>query len=269
MIDLGGVYQIAAQVRDASGTLTDPDTAVLTVTLPDGTTTTPEVPLPSSTAGQLLVDYVTVQAGRHMWRMVTSTPATAYSDVFDVAPAAPTGIVSLADAKAQLNIPAPSTSTDDELRGYITAASGAVEMQLGRTVARTPFTDRVSARPATRQVLLEHVPVLALTSVQSVGGAQTWSVGDLDADPDSGLVTVMSGPPLCGWLEFAYDGGLAVVPERYRLACLIIVQHLWELQRGAMGVQMGGDDEQWSPGKGFAIPRRAQELLDPPLPGVA
>lgn len=268
MIDLGGVYQVAVDVADASGTLVNPGSATLTITLPDGSTVSPAVPTPT-TVGKVRVDYVTVQAGRHVWRLVTSSPTTAYADVFDVQPALPVGIVSLADARAQLNFGTSETADDDELRGFIGAATGAVERALGRSVVRRSFVDRFTVSGWAPALLLRHVPVLSLTSVASVDASTTWNIGDLQVDSETGLVTVASGGAFTGSLDAVYQAGLPVVPEDYRLAGLIIIQHLWETQRGTMGVQLGGDNEPYMPGRGFAIPRRALELLDPPLPGVA
>lgn len=269
MIDLGAVHQIAVDVADAAGNPANPTTATLTITLPDGSTVSPGVPAPT-TVGQLRVDYVTAQAGRHVWRMVTASPTTAYADVFDVQPAAPAGIVSLADARAQLNFGASETGDDNELRSFIAAATGAVERALGRAVVRRSFTDRFDIAGSATELLLRHVPVLTLTSVTSVDGATTWSTTDLRVDSETGLVTVASGAAFTGSLDVVYLAGLQVIPEDYQLAGKIIIQHLWETQRGTMGgVQLGGDNEPYMPGRGFAIPRRALELLDPPLPGVA
>ena len=170
MIDLGSVHEIAVDVRNASGTLTDPATAVLTITLPDGTTASPAVPLPSATPGRLRVDYVPPQVGRYTWRLVTTGPVTAYADVFDVSAATLPGIVSLARAKKQLNIDASDTSDDDELRGFIGSATGAVEKQLGQIVARRSFTERRQVRCATSQLMLGLVPAIALTSVSACSG---------------------------------------------------------------------------------------------------
>jgi hypothetical protein len=268
VIDLGSVYQVAVDVADASGVLVNPGSATLTITLPDGTIVSPAVPTPATT-GKVRVDYVTAQAGRHVWRLVTSGPVTAYADVFDVRPAMPFGIVSLADARAQLNMAAAETADDDELRGFIGAATGAVERALGRTVVRRSFTDRFAIGGATAELLLRTVPVLSLTSVVSADGATTWSTANLRVDGETGLVTVVSGAALTGTVDVTYQAGDTVIREDYRLAGLIIVQHLWETQRGTMGVQLGGDSEPYVAGRGFAIPRRALELLDTQLPGVA
>lgn len=269
MIDLGAVYQVAVDVLDASATLANPSSATLTVTLPDGTTVTPSVALPPTATGKLRVDYVTTMAGRHVWRMVTANPTTAYADVFDVQAAIPVGIVSLADARAQLNFGATETADDDELRFFIGAATGAVERALGRTVVRRSFTDRFDISGSATDLLLRRVPVLSLTSVVSADASTTWNTAGLRLDAETGLVTVVAGAAFTGSLDVIYQAGLSLIPEDYRLAGLIIVQHLWETQRGTMGLQLGGDNETYIPGRGFAIPRRALELLDTQLPGVA
>lgn len=266
MIDLGSVYQVAVDVVDASGAAVNPDTATLTITLPDDSTVTPAVPTPT-TVGQLRVNYVTTQVGRHLWRMVTTNPITAYSEVFDVRDQAPVAIVSLADTKKQLNI--TDTGDDDELRGFITGGSLGVERELGRIVARRSFTERRTA-DSNGRVLLSNVPILALTSAQSSDGSTTWDVANLDVDQASGLVAVKSGAPLSGDVDFVYTAGLRIVPDDYQLATLIVIQHLWETQRGRYGSVAGGSQEpEYMTGRGFALPRRALELLDTTLPGIA
>jgi uncharacterized phiE125 gp8 family phage protein len=268
VIDLGAVYQVAVDVADASGAPADPADATLTIILPDGSTISPAVPAPTTT-GQVRVDYVTAQAGRHVWRLVTAGPTTAYADVFDVQPAAPDSIVSLAEARAHLNMRADETSDDDELRGFIAAATRAVERALGRAVVRRTITDRFDLSAPTTQVLLRTVPVQSITSVVSADGATTWNVADQRVDSQSGYVTVVSGAQLTGSVDITYQVGMAVIPNDYRLAGKIIIGHLWETQRGTMGVQLGDNDEAYVPGRSYAVPRRALELLDAALPGVA
>lgn len=268
MIDLGAVYQVAVDVADASGAPANPDDATLTIILPDGTTVSPAVPAPTTT-GQVRVDYVTVQAGRHVWRLVTTGPTTAYADVFDVQAATADGIVSLADARKQVNMGPTETGDDDELRIFIAAATRAVERALGRTVVRRAYTDRFYLSGAVDQLLMRHVPLLELVSVVSADGLTTWDTAALEADTDTGYVTVVSGPALTDVVDVTYEAGLTIIPEDYRLAGLIILQHLWETQRGTMGVRLGGDGEVFAPGRGYAIPHRALELLDTTLPGIA
>lgn len=181
-------------------------------------------------------------------------------------------IVTIAAAKAQLNIPTSDTADDVELQGYIDAATAAVELQLGQVVDPRTVVDEVACPAGARSFLLNSVPVLSLTSVTSLDGTVVWAVGPsvMHVNAASGLVTVLSGPTVSGTLLVTYQAGMTVVPANYRLATLIIIQHLWETQRGSMGTVMGGgDDSGYIAGRGFAIPRRAIELLGSQLPGVA
>ncbi|MCI3277524.1 hypothetical protein [Streptomyces cylindrosporus] len=267
--DLGDVVPLGVTVTDAGGTLVNAGSMALTITLPDDSTVTVTPVTPVST-GTYTYDYATTQAGRHLVRwLATGAYANAYTDVFDVREQTLVAIVSLADAKKQLNIDLADTSQDDELRGFITGASLAVERELGTIVARRSFTERRAA-DGDGQILLSNVPVLALVSAQSPDGATTWNVADLDVDSATGLVAAKTGAPLSGDVQFVYKAGLRIVPDDYQLATNIIIQHLWDTQRGKMGaVPGGGEEPTYMSGRGFALPRRALELLDTPLPGIA
>ncbi|MEV6737881.1 phage head-tail connector protein [Streptomyces sp. NPDC051104] len=181
-------------------------------------------------------------------------------------------IVTLADAKAQLNISASDTSQDVELQVYVDAATAAVETQLGQVVEPRTIVDQLDFASSVTAFLLRSVPVVSLTSIVALDGTQTWGVSPsvVRVDGGSGCVTVLSGPPVKGSVLATYQAGMTVVPAHFRLAALIIVQHLWETQRGTMGVRLNsGGDDNYVAGRGFAIPRRAIELLGPQLPGVA
>jgi len=180
-------------------------------------------------------------------------------------------IVTLADAKAQLNIQASDTSEDAELQGFVDAATAVVETQLGQVVEPRTVVDQFDFDSCTTAFLLRAVPVISLTSIVSLDGSQSWTVTSpvMHVDGPSGSVTVLSGPPLVGMAVVTHQAGLTAIGANVRLAELIIIQHLWETQRGAMGVQLGGDSDNWMAGRGFAVPRRAIELLGPQLPGVA
>jgi len=274
MIDVGDVYRVAVDVRDADGTLTNPATAELTITLPDGSTVTPPVPLPPAETGRLVVDYPTVQVGRHVYRLVTTGPVTAHSDVFDVRPAAPALLVSLADTKAHLNIPATHTADDEELRGFIEAATAVVERHVGAVVP----TDHVETFDGGREaVVLSHAPVLAVTSVTEDGAAVGPDGYTLDAT--SGVLRRRIGvSPYC-WrpgvdtVTVAYTAGLRSVPANYSRAALIIIRHMWETQRAGGGGRPGLSEEvpdsyTVNP-QAYTVPYRAIELLGEPVSGIA
>ncbi|MET9086162.1 phage head-tail connector protein [Streptomyces sp. NPDC004237] len=180
-------------------------------------------------------------------------------------------IVTLADTKAHLNIPADNTDDDVELQGFIDAATEPVEEQLGTVVVPRLITNQHDFGTGTTAFLLRQVPVISLTSIISLDGSQSWTVTSpaMHVDGPSGSVTVLSGPPLTGMALVTHQAGLTVIGANVRLAAKIIIQHLWETQRGVMGVRLGGDGETYVSGRGFAIPRRAIELLGEQLPGIA
>jgi uncharacterized phiE125 gp8 family phage protein len=181
-------------------------------------------------------------------------------------------IVSLDDAKRQLNIPASDTTDDVELQSFVDAATASVETQLGQVVGQRTVVDQLDFTRSTTAFLLQAVPVISLTSLVSLDGAQAWTVTPpaMYLDGASGCITVLSGPPVKGSVLATYQAGYTAIPANIRLAALIIIQHLWETQRGNMGSVPGGSDEpQYMIGRGFALPRRALELLGSTLPGVA
>lgn len=176
-------------------------------------------------------------------------------------------VITLDQAKAQLNIAATDTDHDDELQTYVAAAGDAVRGHTGHTVETATTTEYRTVRCADTLVLRTS-PVASLTSVASVDGSVTWDVvADLELDSPAGIVTVLSGPLLSGRLKLVYEAGYATVPESYQLAALIIVQHLYETQRGTQGRRRGSvADEPYDPRYGYSIPRRALELLGAPMP---
>jgi len=176
-------------------------------------------------------------------------------------------LVSLSQVKDQLNIPAADTSQDSELLTYIDAATFPVEEACGRVIDQRTVMDELVVRGSS--LLLRSVPVASLTSVVAVDGSQSWDVDQLHVNGESGEVMALSGPVFCGRILATYLAGESEVPPNAQLAALIIIQHLWETQRGTMGVQLGGDNESYVAGRGFAVPRRALELLGGQLPGVA
>jgi hypothetical protein len=284
-IDVGDLYRLTYTNSSPGGGPVSAGTMTLTITLPDGTTAAPVTVAPVS-AGVYLYDYQTVQAGRHLARWVgTGTNPGAYVEVFDVRPAAPAYLISLADAKQQLNI--TSTASDEELRVYLEAVTAIAERIRGEALIRRTFTDEKylpdffrgygqvdAAQPygtttVRSTVALNHTPAVSLTSVSRVNGSMTWDTTLLRLDPD-GIVDVLFGPALVGHLTITYVAGYSIVPAEVGLATRIILQHLWETQRGSRGgPRPGGLDVTAVPGMGFAVPNRAVELLGGGMPGFA
>lgn len=261
--DLGKTVRLTAQCRDAGGTLTTAAAAVLTITQPDGTAVTPAVPVPA-TAGQYSVDWLPTQPGLHQVRWVFTTPADAYTDVADVRTAAPPAMISLADAKRQVNIPADVTRDDDEVREWAVSATRAVENFVGPVVQRTVTAIVTGGSTA---LVLPTTPVIAVTAIEPVTTVQqSVDVAVLAADPDTGVVDRTDGlafPP--GRYRMTYTAGRTVITANISKAAALIFQHLWRTQRGGSRAGTGGGDDysvtEPIPGLGYAIPNRALQLL--------
>lgn len=284
-IDVGSLARLAFTLKSPDGALVNAGSVSLTITLPDGTTTVVS-PVAPTTTGNYQYDYLTVQSGRHMahWAGTGANPG-AYSEAFEVTSATPDYIISLADVKQQLNITA--STFDDELRAYIEGATAAIERHrnecvLRRTIVEEKYlTDyayglgQFHGQPAAwgvpaRKVALDKRPAIALVSVARVDGTLSWDISGLHLNPN-GVIDVMTGNPLWGHLAITYTAGYLSIPADFTLAARIIVQHLWQTQRGNTGWPKPGgmDDSLATAGLGFAIPNRALELLGTGRPGFA
>jgi uncharacterized phiE125 gp8 family phage protein len=185
---------------------------------------------------------------------------------------AATDVVSLAEAKLQLNM--TDTASDNELGVFISAASEAIEDYVGPVVNRS-VTDVTDGGRA--EVLLTKIPVASITSVTDGGTvlpAEAYKVS-----LTSGVVTRVSGgypyPFTYGIqsVQVTYVAGraanTAAVPNRYKMAALIIIQHLWETQRPAAAGPFSQGADDFDPRYTYSIPRRALEMLGAPVGGIA
>lgn len=176
-------------------------------------------------------------------------------------------MITLDQAKARLNVPLSNTSNDMELQSFVDAATEAVEQIRGETMDPRDFTEEHVARGGV--LVLNHVPVLSLTSVASVDGSTVWDVSQLHPHLATGEVFSTVSPMLAGRVSVTYQAGYTSVPKRYVEAALIIVQQLNRTQRGVGSVRAGESDMTTMTGIGFAIPNAALELLGGSLPGIA
>lgn len=183
-------------------------------------------------------------------------------------------IVDLADVKEHLNIPADDTSHDIELGDYLNAATTVVEFYVG-TVDEREIINTYSG-DGTAEIVLRNGPVISITSVVESGETLT---SDDYALTDSGLLVRVSGTRRRAWrsgvnnIVVTYQAGRTPVPANHKLAAEIIIGHLWETQYNISGGRPTlGDFEEsatFDPRFGFAVPRRATELLQSEmLPGI-
>jgi hypothetical protein len=258
--DLSDSIPIAVDVKDAAGVLANATTATLTITLPDGTTATPSVTNPPAVTGQYRETYVPAQTGRYAWRFVTTSPNTAFQDVFEVRDTVSPALLSLADAKAHLNI--TTTTYDDELREYLEAATKIVESYVGPVVRRT-YTRRI--RGGRDRIPLPHTQVLEISALTLVSdGSSPVTLTDLTVDTPSGLLSLKAGGSITsGDLDVTYKVGRAYVESNWTLAAKHIVKANWNSQLGNLPSIQGDDSGYVVTGDGYLVPYRAISLLQP------
>lgn len=180
-------------------------------------------------------------------------------------------IVTLEDAKRQLKIDLSDTGDDVEIQAYCDGITAVIEDYKREAIAQRTVTEDIehTARFG-RRFRLWSVPVISITSVTAVVGGQTWDPVNLRVNPQTGLVTVLAGPPLSCPAEAVYEAGYEVIPENYKRGAAVVLQHTWETQRGVGGKPAGvvGPEETYDPRWAYAIPRKALEWLGAPRPVV-
>lgn len=263
--DLGDVVPLTVEVRDANGALANAGAITLTITKPDGTSTSPSPSNPST--GIYQFDYAPTAAGRHDVRWVaTGTNASAYTDAFDVRAQTPPLMFSLADGKEILNL---SVSTfDAKIRGLIESTTNAVEYLVG-PVARQTFSERYEASGFFSKLVLRKPPVISIQSIVPIMlGGLTYSVTDLDVDGDTGIIQNKNGKAFIGPLRIAYTAGRVTMPAGIRDGGRYILKDFWKVQTGPSGLpriseQTPEEGRTMIPGLGFALPNRAIQALQP------
>ena len=274
---LGQPIRLSFTVRDTTGTLVNPGAATLVVKIAaaDGTsTTTGTYPsLASDGAGLLHQDIpVTdlVAAGHYQYALTTTgTGAGVSFGEFDVFDPFETSVLSLQDAKDQLNI--TTTASDTELASWIATIESALERYTGGPLVNRQVTERAEMMSNQTVILVRQRPLVSVVSITSASGSAIDISGGLDIDTNAGTVRRKLGLPFYGpfftWMPVVtvtYVAGWGTaVPAAFGSAARIILAHLWESQRGPASLPgLGGGDMVTPPGFGFAIPNMAAELLD-------
>lgn len=175
-------------------------------------------------------------------------------------------VLTLDEAKLQLNIPASDTSHDVELADFVAAACLAVEHYTGPADDKQVVEQlRLGSAPAA-EVLLTTRPLVGVVSVtSSEPGGVTYDPANMDVDKWRGILTVDAGPLLTGRVTVTYTAGNGgIVPKTANIAARVILQHLWSTQRGGSRrpSARGGDDVVEVPGVGYAVPRAAVQMLE-------
>lgn len=170
--------------------------------------------------------------------------------------------VSVQDLRSYINDSgaAPVSELDDMLA----AATEMIEAQVGPILPRPQAS---TIRDFNGSILvLPVVPVLSVQSVTDAAGAPLATVADLDVDTSAGVINTY-GRLWRDRIVVNYTVGRDPVPFSLKVAVMITAGHLYETQRGSAstrpGMLGGGTDGGGEVPMGFALPRRAEELIAP------
>ena len=229
MADLGDTLTFSADLySDApenGGAPVDAVTATLTVTLPDGTTTTPTVPAPAA-AGKYTADYVTSPTGlpgRYVGQWLFTLAGgktTSHVETFDVGGS----LITTDEAAAHLRATGVIVKAADleQLQWLCMVATEAVEGDLGRCMVKRTVTE---THPAGNVLALHWLPVVSVTAVTVDGVALAYSL-----NPRSGL---LYPSPTYGNVTVTYVAGYNDPPRVARMVALNVVQSLWQSSQQA------------------------------------
>lgn len=275
----GSTVTLSTTIKDSTGALTDASPITLTLQKPDGTATagSPYTPTHDSTGTYHVnlptADVATVGHYPGYWSATIGSVVGITPVQFDIYDPLEVSVLSLQDAKDMLNIPLTSTTDDAEIARKIATIEANIERMIGGPVITRSITERVELTSGYTALVLRKRPVVSVTSVVSVASGQPISITDIEIDPNSNIVRRKLGLPFYGpyftWLPtftVTYTAGLGTaVPPAIAEAAALILDHLWETQRGGAvsANPFGGQETVTLPGWGYAIPNRAAEELSP------
>lgn len=265
---LGQPMALSALVTDTTGAAANADGVTLTITLPDGTTTSPTVTNPPSTTGTYTYVYAPTVAGLHAvrWVFTGSNASAPLLDTFYVELSTVAPIVSLAEARQQCRLSSPAD--DAEVQRFALVASDLCERytRVWRRIALVETFDGGTS------FLRLRAPVASITTVVEDGVTLTSSAWTL-AGPRGWLYRGTSG---ASWRWAAGRQNIVVtyvagspgdIPHGVRQGVLLQIQHLWDSQRGGSRLpRQSGTDFEFDPRSGYTIPNAVLELWRPYMP---
>ncbi|OFW64732.1 MAG: hypothetical protein A2135_10070 [Actinobacteria bacterium RBG_16_67_15] len=239
IVDVGDTYRNTFRML-VDGTLADPATVTASVTLPDGTTSSPTPTQVGPGVWEVL--YTTSQAGRHTLAVTGSggdlgTIVVKHDDVIN---AEATGglLVSVGEALAHMRATGTITTDGDleHARWLCLVATDAVQGDLGRTFVRQAVVDTLDGGK-TVLILLSY-PVISVTSITENGTAL--SVGDYTTNLRLGHVQRGSSLAPQRWsngyqnIVATYVIGERIVPPIARKVALNGIERMWQSSQQAL-----------------------------------
>lgn len=281
---LGQPVTVPVTVRDRTGALVDAGTLTVLVKIAQADGTQLTTGTYASPAHDSLGTYhqdipVTdlTAIGHYQYTATsTGTGAGVVAGEFDVYDPFEVSVLPLQDAKDALNIPQATTTNDSEIQRLVATIESCMERYTGGPLVNKTITERAEMMSNQTVIAVRQRPLVSVTSIASASGGNIDISAGLDLDQNAGLIRRKLGLPFYGpffsWLPACYPTYVAgwgtSVPAAFSSAAAIILQHLWQPQRGPALLPMGGDEMVTVPGFGFAIPDQAAELLDGSLNGI-
>ncbi len=260
MIDLGDVVPLSVQITDDAGAPADATAVTVSVTAPGGTVTAPAVV--NAATGTYTATYTPSAVGVYAVKWTaTGVNACVSTDVFTVSDYT-AGVISLAEAKAHLNISTPAS--DAELRDFIEVATAAAEQVSGRALAPRTVVETTQGNGA-GALIVATPPVASVESVTEHGvsvPADNYRIianGQL-LERISGAWSSAANSIVVTYTAGVTGSDLAVTKH----AVKEMLRHLWVTQRG--GGRPARDGEMMV-GAGYSFPNRVLQLLGLDSPG--
>lgn len=277
-------------VLDDTGLPANAASVVVSVTQPDGSLLLPTAANAGVGVYQAVVA-APAQSGTYLvhWTASGSGFTFAYDDQFQVRAAGVEQIVDLASVKAHLNMSLNDTTQDQELTGFILAATAVIRDMIGPIVPEQHveyfdggvMTISVAWQPLLSiQSIYEYYGLSAFLLTEQPLGTQINAFG-FTVDYITGQVTRRTFGGQAALFAFGdknvkvtYTAGRGDIPYNVRLGALELIRHNWAMTQQAgrprMRSGMDGGGELAVP-IGFAVPDRVVEWLAPHRrpPGIA
>jgi hypothetical protein len=280
----GQPVRVSTTVRDVTGALVNATALTLLVKLAqaDGTqltTGTYASPVNDSTGTYHqdipVTDLAATGHYQYAWTATGTGAGVSFGD-FDVFDPFEVSVLPLQDAKDALNIPQSDTTSDTEIQSYIATIQSNLERATGGPLVNRSITERSEMQSYQTVIPVRQRPLVSVTQILSASGGVIDISAGLDLDVNAGLIRRKLGLPFYGpffvWLpqvNVTYVAGWGTsVPAAFNSFARIVLQSLWESQRGPLALPMAGEQPVMVPGFAYAIPPRAAELLNGSQNGV-
>jgi len=247
----------------------------LTVKKPDATTQTYNSPTHDGAAGSGLyhqdvpaADLTQLGHYQYVWTATGTGAGVSPPSGFEVHDPFEVTVLSLQDGKDALNKSQLTVTDDAELLRKIATIEASLERYTGGPILNRAVTERVDTNGSPWELRLMKRPLVSVTSVTDIYTGAVIEISDVELDTNAGFARRKSGVAFGGVSQLytvVYVAGWGTaVPASITEAANVILQHLWEPQRGqSSNPRYGADETVTLPGFGYAIPNLAADLLAP------